>query len=406
MAIKFYNTLTGEKDVFKPLKKGKVKLYTCGPTVYDFAHIGNFRTYVFQDLMRRWLEYRGYVVTQVMNITDVDEKTIERAKRKKTDLFDITLRYTEAFFKDLFTLNIEKAEYRPLTSDHIGDMVRLTTRLIEKGYAYKIEDGSVYFDIGKFPDYGKLSRQEPKARLRAKTKREDYTAPKHFALWKAWDEMDYNIAWESEFGRGRPTWHVECSALALRFLGDTMDIYAGGIDLVFPHHENGIAVSEAATGKPFANYWMHSMHLKVDGKKMSKSLGNFYTLRDLLNRGYNSRAIRLTLLTTHYREELDFTFDKLGEAEKEIHHLDTLVERLEIITDKKSDGCMKDMLKEMQQEFEKHMDDDLRIDAALEVFFEFIAMTEEALTNNNISKEDAKEINKTIKDLDKVLAIM
>ncbi|MEE8358674.1 MAG: cysteine--tRNA ligase [Candidatus Hydrothermarchaeales archaeon] len=406
MPIKFYNTLTGEKEVFTPLKKGEVKLYACGPTVYDFAHIGNFRTYVFQDLMRRWLEYRGYDVTQVMNITDVDEKTIERAKRKKTGLFDITRGYTKAFFEDLSTLNIEKAEYRPLTSDHIEDMVRLTARLIEKGYAYKTEDGSVYFDVGKFSDYGKLSGLEPKAGLRAKTKREDYTVPKHFALWKAWDEMDYNIAWESEFGRGRPTWHVECSALALRFLGDTMDIYSGGIDLVFPHHENGIAVSEAATGKPFANYWMHSMHLKVDGKKMSKSLGNFYTLRDLLKKGYSPRAIRLLLLATHYREDLDFTFDKLEEAEKEIHRLDSLIEKLEKIDDENPDGHMKDRLKEMQREFEKHMDDDLRIAAALKVFFEFIDETEEALTNNNISKEDAKEISKTIKDLDKVLAIM
>ncbi len=406
MAIKFYNTLTGEKEVFTPLKKGEVKLYTCGPTVYDFAHIGNFRTYVFQDLMRRWLEYRGYDVTQVMNITDVDEKTIERAKRKKTELFDITRGYTKAFFEDLSTLNIEEAEYRPLTSNHIEDMVRLTARLIEKGYAYRTEDGSVYFDVGKFSDYGKLSGQEPKARLRAKTKREDYTVPKHFALWKAWDEMDYNVAWESEFGRGRPTWHVECSALALRFLGDTMDIYSGGIDLVFPHHENGIAVSEAATDKPFANYWLHSMHLKVDGQKMSKSLGNFYTLRDLLKKGYSPRAIRLVLLSTHYREELDFTFDKLEDAEKEIHNLDNLVERLEIIADKKSYGHMKDRLKEMKRQFEKHMDDDLRIDAALKAFFEFIDETEEALTNNNISKEDAKEISKTIKELNKVLAIM
>ncbi|MFQ5975331.1 MAG: cysteine--tRNA ligase [Candidatus Hydrothermarchaeales archaeon] len=406
MAIKFYNTLTGKKEVFKPLEDRKVKLYTCGPTVYNFAHIGNFRTYIFQDLMRRWLEYRGYKVTQVMNITDVDEKTIERAKRKKVDLFDITEEYTKAFYEDISTLNIEEPEFRPLTSEHIDDMVKLTKKLLERGYAYKTEDGSVYFDVGKFEDYGKLSGLEPKAKLRAKTKREDYQAPKHFALWKAWDEMDYNVVWESEFGRGRPTWHVECSALALRFLADTMDIYSGGIDLVFPHHENGIAVSEAATGNPFANYWLHCMHLLVDGKKMSKSLGNFYTIRDLLKKGFSPGAIRLVLLSTHYREELDFTFDKLEKAEEDIQRLDKLIERLKKIDDKNRNGQLKDKSQKMKSQFEKYMDDDLRIDEAIKVFFDFIIKTEEALNNKNIQKDDVKAITQTIIELNKVLAIL
>ncbi|HPG00875.1 MAG TPA: cysteine--tRNA ligase, partial [Kiritimatiellia bacterium] len=283
MALRFYNTLTRQIDDFQSLEDGNVRMYTCGPTVYNFAHIGNFRAYVFEDLLRRYLKYSGYQVTQVMNLTDVDDKTIKGALQQGTSLKDYTKTYVDAFFEDLRLLEVEPAEYYPAATDHIPDMIALIHRLFEKGVAYQSDDGSIYFSISKYKDYGKLAHLDMSGlRAGARVAQDEYEKENlaDFALWKAWDEKDGDVFWESPWGRGRPGWHIECSAMSMRYLGESFDIHTGGVDNVFPHHEDEIAQSEAATGKQFARYWLHCAHLIVDGKKMSKSLGNFYTQRE------------------------------------------------------------------------------------------------------------------------------
>lgn len=405
MPLRFFNTLTKKKEIFKPIGKKEVRMYTCGPTVYNYTHVGNFRTFIFQDLLRRWLEYRGYKVLQVMNITDVDERTIERAKRKKVELAEIVERYTQAFFEDLEALNIEKAEFYPCASEHIEDMADIAKRLLKRGYAFKTEDTTIYYDITKFDGYGRLSGLFPRARLRAKTKREDYKVPKHFALWKPRDEMDAKVFWNTELGRGRPGWHVECSALALKHLGDRVDISSGGVDLIFPHHENTIAVSEAVTGKKFTNYWLHCEHLLVDGKKMSKSLGNFYTLRDLLKKGHDPMAVRLALLETHYRRELDFTMRKLERAEKKVSKLLRVVEKLNSIKKGKNNKKIKHLIIKMEHDFTNAMDDDLDISKALEAFFGFIGDIESRIKKNEVGRDNAREIYGSIARIDSVLGL-
>ncbi|MDI6827410.1 MAG: cysteine--tRNA ligase, partial [Armatimonadota bacterium] len=293
MPIRYFNTLTREKNEFHAINDMKVGLYTCGPTVYDFAHIGNWRTYLFEDILRRHLESRGFEVTHVMNITDVDDKTIRGANEKGISLNEYTAPFIAAFYEDRDHLNIKPAHVYPRATEHITEMVALIKKLLEKGIAYKAEDGSIYYDISKFPDYGKLSHfkiEELKAGARVSSDEYEKEQVSDFALWKAWDEADGNVYWDTELGRGRPGWHIECSAMSMKYLGETFDIHTGGVDNIFPHHENEIAQSEAATGKPFVNYWLHSEHLLVENRKMSKSLGNFYTLRDLIARGYDPLA--------------------------------------------------------------------------------------------------------------------
>ncbi|MEM7819165.1 MAG: cysteine--tRNA ligase, partial [Candidatus Aenigmatarchaeota archaeon] len=292
MVLKLFNTLTRKKEVFKPIKKNEVRMYTCGPTVYDFAHIGNFRTYVWQDILKRWLLFKGFKVKHVMNLTDIDDKTIKGAREQGISLREFTEKYIKAFFEDSKTLNLLPADVYPRATEHIREIVELIKILIEKGYAYKGEDGSIYYDISKFKDYGKLSKLKIKElKAGARVKSDSYTKEEayDFALWKAWDPEDGEVFFETEIGKGRPGWHIECSAMSMKYLGETFDIHTGGVDLIFPHHENEIAQSEAATGKKFVNYWLHAEHLIVEGRKMSKSLGNFYTLRDLLAKGYDPR---------------------------------------------------------------------------------------------------------------------
>jgi len=407
--MRFYNTLTRKKEEFKPLEKGVVRIYTCGPTVYDYAHIGNFRTYVFQDLLRRWLEYRGYKVIQVMNITDVDDKTIRGARREGISLKEYTERYIKAFFEDIKTLNIEKAEYYPKATEHIKEMVELIKKLLEKGYAYKAEDGSTYYDISKFKEYGKLSKikiEELKPGARVKADQYAKEEARDFALWKAWDEEDGDVYWETELGKGRPGWHIECSAMALKYLGETIDIHSGGVDLIFPHHENEIAQSEAVTGKPFARFWLHSEHLMVEGRKMAKSLGNFYTLRDLLKMGYSPKAIRFLLLSTHYRQQLNFTFEALKAAEKTIERLQIFMERLK---EANGIGCGKQiekLIEKVKEEFETALDDDLDINTALASLFEFIREVNKLIDENKLSKQEARMVRELMLKFDKVLGVI
>ena len=283
--ILLFNTLTRRKEPFTPLEIGKVKMYTCGPTVYDYAHIGNFRAFLFEDLLKRWLLLQGFKVTHVMNLTDVDDKTIRGSQKQGLPLRQFTDFYIKAFFEDIKTLNILAADVYPRATDRIPEMVALIKTLMDKGYAYRGEDGSIYYCISKFPDYGKLSKlKTAELKAGARVSQDEYAKEEaqDFALWKAWTPEDGDVFWETELGKGRPGWHIECSAMSMKYLGETFDIHCGGVDNIFPHHENEIAQSEAASGKKFVNYWLHNEHLQVEGKKMSKSLGNYYTLRDLL----------------------------------------------------------------------------------------------------------------------------
>ncbi|HKZ52746.1 MAG TPA: cysteine--tRNA ligase, partial [Candidatus Acidoferrales bacterium] len=290
--LRFYNTLSGQVEDFQPLEPPRVRMYTCGPTVYDYAHIGNFRTFVFQDLLRRWLRARGYEVKQVMNITDVDDKTIANAAAAGLSLRDYTEKYTQAFREDSRLMGLEEPEVLVRATDHIDDMVALIQRLEEKGLAYR-SDGSLYYRIQKFPAYGQLSKIDLdgiKAGARVDVEEYDKTDPRDFALWKA--AKPGEPSWSTPLGQGRPGWHIECSAMSMKYLGESFDIHTGGVDLIFPHHENEIAQSEAATGRPFVRFWLHAEHLLVEGERMAKSKGNFYTLRDLLARGHKPSAIR------------------------------------------------------------------------------------------------------------------
>lgn len=407
--IRFYNTMTRRKERFVPLEKGKVRMYTCGPTVYDFGHIGNFRAFLFEDMVRRWLEYRGYKVIQVMNLTDVDDRTIKASRKQGVPLKEVTDKYIKAFFEDIEILNIEKAEHYPKATEHIPEMVALIKKLIDKGYAYRGEDGSFYYDISKFKDYGKLAGiklKELKPGARVKVDEYAKEEAQDFALWKAWDEGDGDVYWQTELGKGRPGWHIECSAMSMKYLGETFDIHCGGVDNIFPHHENEIAQSEAATGKKFVNYWLHNEHLLVEGKKMAKRLGNYFTVKDLTSKGYDPRAIRYLMLSTHYRQQLNFTFEGLEAAKKTVERLTNFARRL-LDADGNSVGeDVKLLVDRVQNSFEQAMDDDLNINAALAALFDFIRDVNSYLDRNMVSKQEGNRVYDTILKFDKVLGII
>ncbi|MEM3737444.1 MAG: cysteine--tRNA ligase [Candidatus Bathyarchaeia archaeon] len=409
MALRFFNTLSKRKEEFKPLRQGEVRVYTCGPTVYDYAHIGNFRTYVFQDLLRRWLEYRGYRVYQVMNLTDVDDKTIKKSRMEGLPLRQFTQKYIDAFFEDLEKLKIKKAEVYPRATEHLADMVNLIKSLLQSGYAYMGDDRSIYFDVSKFKGYGKLSGLKVgglKAGARVKNDLYGKGEPRDFALWKAWSEEDGDVYWETELGKGRPGWHIECSAMSMKYLGETFDIHSGGIDLIFPHHENEIAQSEAATGKPLANYWLHCEHLLVDGRKMSKSLGNFYTLRDLLDKGYSPAAIRYVLLSTHYRRYLNFTFQSLDAATSTLERVGEFFTKLREASGGGRSREINGLLEAVERGFCEAMDDDLDINTALAHLFKFIRRVNVLLREGTVSKGDAEKIHSLMMSLNRVLGII
>ena len=369
--MKVYNSLTRREEEFAPLDGGKVRMYTCGPTVYNYAHIGNFRAYTFEDILRRVIEFNGWKVRQVMNLTDVDDKTIRGANAAGVRLTDYTKTYKDAFFADLKTLNIEPAEVYPAATDHIPEMIDLVSRLVEKGVAYKSDDGSVYFNVRKFPGYGKLAHIDfDNQRTGARCLGDEYDKENvgDFALWKAWEESDGPVGWESPWGRGRPGWHIECSAMSMKYLGQTFDLHTGGIDNLFPHHENEIAQAEAATGKEFVKTWMHCAHLRVNGEKMSKSLGNFFTLRDLLEKGWTGREIRYVLINAHYRAGLNFAFSALEDARKSLARVDACVE-------KTTEGAAPEWAKKHLDDFTAAVNDDLNIPRAFAALFELVRET-------------------------------
>ncbi len=408
MALRFINTRTRQKEEFKSIDDGKVRMYTCGPTIYDFAHIGNFRAYVFEDLLRRYLKYRGYEVTQVMNLTDIDDKIIRSVKEQNIGLKDYTNQFKAAFFEDLDALGIERAEYYPAATDHIDEMVEMIQKLLTKGHAYKA-DGSVYFKISSFPQYGSLSHmklEDLKAGARVAADEYEKDSVSDFALWKGWDEADGPVFWETPLGKGRPGWHIECSAMSTKYLGETFDINTGGVDNIFPHHENEIAQSECASGKTFANYWMHCEHLIVEGTKMSKSLGNFYTLRDITGKGYSPIAVRYLLLSTHYRQQLNFTFAGLDGAKAAVERLVDFRRNLQAVDGDTDSPEFPALLEQAYTGFQECLDDDLNASGALGEVFNFVKETNRLMADKKLSTSDAKQAVEAIDKFDTVIGVL
>lgn len=380
MALRFYNTLTQRVENFEPLDDNVVKMYTCGPTVWNFAHIGNLRTFTFVDILRRWLRNRGYRLDHVMNITDVDDRIIRESFAAGKTLSEYTEEYAKAFLEDAAALRLERPERLVKATEHIAQMVKLVKQLIDAGCTYE-SDGSVYFRIASFPGYGKLSHADfsgIRAGARVDTDRYEKADARDFVLWKARKEGE--PSWDTEIGAGRPGWHLECSAMAMAYLGETLDIHAGGVDLTFPHHENEIAQSEAATGRPFARFWLHSEHLMLETQVMSKSLGNFLTLRDLLAQGYKPEAVRYLLASVPYRKQLNFTFDALKSSDTAIERLRNYKLRLD--TGKFPEGLsetLADRTADTLRRFGEGMDDDLNTAEALGAVFEYIRETNTAM---------------------------
>ncbi|MBP9840920.1 MAG: cysteine--tRNA ligase [Simkaniaceae bacterium] len=408
--LKLYNT---ESRTKVPFAKREVKLYTCGPTVYNFAHIGNLRTYVFEDLLKRTLKWLGMEVDHVMNLTDVDDKTIRGALGKKTSLEAFTKIYKEAFFEDIKTLNIEPADHYPAATDYIPNMIKLIEKLMQEGIAYVGKDGSIYFSIKKFPSYGRLSHLtldhlKVGASDRVAADEYDKEAASDFVLWKAYDkERDGLIFWESPFGPGRPGWHIECSAMAMALLGETIDIHVGGVDNIFPHHENEIAQSEACTGQCFVKHWMHSEHLLVDGKKMSKSLGNFYTLRDVLGKGFSGREMRYLLIATHYRTPLNFTFEGLSASRHALERIHTFIERLTSFQETTSvTSLITSPLEKAKNLFKEALADDLNISAALAALFDLIREVNTLMDEKCFTEQEASLVLGVLHDFDRVLGFL
>jgi cysteinyl-tRNA synthetase len=374
MSLRLFNTYSRELEEFRPLDPAgrKVKMYTCGPTVYSHAHIGNFRAYIFEDLLQRHLESRGFAVERVMNLTDVDDKTIRGSRQANLPLRDFTAPFKEAFFQDVDALQIKRAgSYPAATEDRfLKDMIVMIEKLIVLGLAYQAEDKSVYFRINRFPDYGHLAHfdlSELRSTGRVKSDEYDKEHVGDFALWKAWDEDDGEVWWNSPWGRGRPGWHIECSAMATALLGEEIDLHCGGVDNIFPHHEAEIAQSEGCSGKQFVRYWLHCAHLLVDGQKMSKSLGNFYTLRDVLAKGYSGREVRYALIRVHYRAPLNFTWEGMEEARQALARIDEWLRRLR---DAAANADKAEAIND--DKFAAALDDDLNISAALGHLFEII----------------------------------
>lgn len=411
--LKLYNTETRQKESVPSREKDLVHMYTCGPTVYNYAHIGNFRTYMFEDLLRRTLSFFGYTVFQVMNITDVDDKTIKGALEEGVSLKAFTKRYESAFFEDLETLHIQKAESYPSAIEHIPDMISMIARLLREGIAYKGTDGSIYFSIEKFPSYGRLSHLclhdlQVGASDRIETDEYEKEAASDFVLWKAHDpKRDGDIFWESPFGKGRPGWHIECSAMAHSLLGETIDIHCGGVDNIFPHHENEIAQSEACFGHHFVKMWLHAQHLIVDGKKMSKSLGNFYTLRDLLDRGYTGEEIRYLLLHTHYRTQLNFTMEGLESARKSLSRIRECLDRVDDAKEGETVGSVEQVLDESMHMFKKALSDDLNISEALAAVYEAVRRLNGVIDSEKaLNSRDKSTIYTFFETIDQILGCL
>jgi|TARA_Y100000310_G_scaffold137023_1_gene135914 cysteinyl-tRNA synthetase len=390
--LRFHNSLSRKKEDFIPLEKGKVKLYTCGPTVYDKAHIGNFRTFLFEDFLKRVLVARGFEVFHIMNITDVDDKTIKKSKDEGKPLSEITSYYTDLFNKDLTALKILPADVYPAATDHVGGMIKLIQSLMDKGHAYQTGDGSVFFSIESYKDYGALTKINLAGIQQSQRVESDEYGldnPQDFALWKTYKDEDGDVSWDSPWGKGRPGWHIECSAMSMEYLGDHFDVHCGGVDNKFPHHENEIAQSICATDSPFVNMWLHSEFLLVDRGKMSKSLGNFYCVSDLFDKGFSAEEIRYIILSVHYRTKVNFTLDKQHEAKMGIQRILELRTRLADLGTEPTADFPNEI-----DGFNAALEDDLDAPNALAVFFDWIRTTNTALDNNKLSNEDsAKGLN-------------
>ena len=405
--LRLHNTLSGMTEPFLPMVAGEVKMYTCGPTVYDYAHIGNFRTFVFQDILRRYLKQRGLKLNHVMNLTDVDDRIIANAAAAKVAIREYTEKFVQAFFADCKALSIQAPEHWIRATDHIPEMVKLIENLQEKSFTYDSE-GSIYYRIAKFPEYGKLSKIDLtgiQAGARVDNDRYEKESARDFALWKAPKPGEH--FWQTEIGPGRPGWHIECSAMAMKFLGETLDIHTGGIDLAFPHHENEIAQSEGATGKPFVRYWVHAEHLLVEGEKMSKSLGNFYTLRDLYAKRYKPSALRYALASVPYRRQLNFTFDGLTQATNSVERLRTFADRLK--AGKFPPGSptgFKQRAAKALDDFDAGLADDLNTAVALAAAFDFLREANIVMDGGKFGQEDAAAAQEFLKKFDEVFAVM
>jgi len=410
MALKLFNTLTRSVQEFAPLDPTgkKVGMYCCGPTVYDFAHIGNWRTFVFADLVRRTLEFSGYDVKHVMNITDIEDKIIKRVREQKISLRDFTGKYEAAFLDDLKALNCREPHVKPRATEYIAEIISLIEKLIARGIAYKAADGSVYFSITKYQgcgcNYGqllKLNFDEMRAGERVSSDEYEKESVADFALWKARVPDDGDIFWPSPFGEGRPGWHIECSAMSMKVLGESFDLHLGGEDLKFPHHEDEIAQSEVATGKPFVKHWLHGAHLLVEGKKMSKSMGNFFTLRDLLEKGHTGREVRYLLLTSHYRETFNFTLDGLSGARTALARIDECIGKLRELAGKATVAPESKLL----EQFSSALADDLNISAAWASVFKWVTEINKRLAENSLSASDAAAALAAWEKVDSVLGI-
>ncbi len=405
--ILLHNTLTNQLEPLRPVHTGEVRMYTCGPTVYDFAHIGNFRTFVFQDVLRRFLRQRGYRVMQVMNLTDVDDRIIQNAAAAKISIREYTEKYIQAFLEDMDSLHLETPEEIVRATDHIDDMVALIERLQQKGMTYQ-SDGSIYYSIAKFPQYGRLSKIDLsgiKTGARVDVDRYEKADARDFALWKAPKPGEH--FWETRIGPGRPGWHIECSTMAMKYLGETLDIHTGGIDLAFPHHENEIAQSEAATGQPFVRLWLHAEHLIVEGEKMSKSLGNFFTLRDLFGKGHKPSTIRFLLLSVPYRRQLNFTEDGLTQAANSTERMRNFMARLKSTNfPAGSHGPMQARAEQAERDFDAGLADDLNTAVALAAVFDLIRDANTAMDRGEFREQDAVRLIATMEQFDQILSLL
>ena len=405
--MRIHNTLTRRIETLEPAEPGHVRLYTCGPTVYDFAHIGNFRTYVWEDLLRRTLLLTGFRLTQVMNITDVEDKIIARALERGTTIEEVTEPLIAAFFEDIDRLRIQRAEHYPRATRHVPEMIEVALALRDRGHTYESQ-GSLYFRIDSFGSYGALSGLDAREiRVGARVDSDEYEKEdaRDFVLWKG--HRPGEPSWDSPFGPGRPGWHLECSAMSMKYLGPSFDLHTGGVDNIFPHHENEIAQSEGATGHPFVRYWMHAAHLRVEGEKMAKSKGNFHTLRDLLAEGHDPRAIRLLLLSTHYRSPLNFTREGLERAHGELQRLDDLVARL----DREPAGVGRDEAFEARaaaagREFSEALADDLNVSGAMGAVFRLVRECNAAMDRGELPAGSREELHAVLDRMDSVLAVL
>ncbi len=408
MNLRLTNTLTGRAEPFVPLEPGRVGMYSCGPTVYAPAHVGNFRSFLFADLLRRYLAWQGLAVTWVMNITDVDDKIIRDARREGVEIGELTARYTARFLEDARRLRMTAPDVMPRATEHVPDMVALIKQLLARGHAYRTDDGSIFFRIGSWPAYGRLARLDPsQQRVGERVESDEYDKDdvRDFAVWKGPREGEPR--WETAIGPGRPGWHIECSAMSMRYLGPTFDIHTGGVDLIFPHHEDEIAQSEAATGRPFVRTWLHCAHLQMGGEKMAKRTGNIERPADVYARGYSPRALRYALIAAQYRAPLEFGEESLRAAASAVERLATVLAALDAYrADAAPDATLPAVLEETRRRFVDALDDDLNVSPALAAVFDLVRELNRRIDARSLSTQDAATAAAFLRDLDRVLGVM